>query len=83
MGYERKCKICRKLFTAENPNTKYCSPKCKQIGDIETDIKSYERRKGKITNKDYRLPIIELNAEARAHGMSYGQWVAMKKLGRC
>lgn len=72
MDIKAKCVVCGNEFTAGNKKAKYCSRSCQM----------------KLVNNGYRMPkrkreektIEEWNAEARAAGMSYGQYRAMKGL---
>ena len=78
------CKACQKPFETSAPNAKYC-PVCR---DEERRRKKLEYNKRwrqkkraalegrKATATSTSKSLSKVAAEARAHGMSYGQWVA-------
>lgn len=75
----RICPICGKEFVIRSSNHKMCSPECKKeqrnrankLRGVSSDNKPlcYTR-----TNHD----LSKMAAEARAAGMSYGQYVGLK-----
>ena len=62
----RKCIICGRLITASRRYA-YCSDECAGYASKEPGRKS----------KQYRNELIRIAAEAREHGMSYGQYVGI------
>lgn len=61
----RKCERCGKEYRPEHPKEKYCSEKC--------------RHPNRVIKEEPQKPMSELarlNAEARARGMRYGEYVA-------
>lgn len=75
----RKCDVCGKDFQPNSSNHRMCSPECKKKGQI---LSMREFRKAKKTEKAKKRNLtkerININAEARKHNMSYGQYVAWK-----
>ena len=73
----RKCALCGTEFTTTTPRKIYCNEMCRRkvCSSNQTERRRNER-KPKKKNKSLR----ELTVEARKHGMSYGQYVAMKGL---
>lgn len=82
MQKERTCKHCGKVFVPKNNKQTYCDPICriehnkaillnkrKEEG-TERSCKPY--RKVKKTNQSLR----DIDAEAKAAGMTYGKYVA-------
>jgi predicted nucleic acid-binding Zn ribbon protein len=74
----RACRICGKWFDATSKNNTLCSAECREIAKTERSRISRrnrnQRKKLKKTNNAKK--IIDLNAEAKAMGMSYGKYVA-------
>lgn len=79
---EIKCARCGQTTEARSPVAKYCRA-CARDARIETAHRSRQGKPGKRQTDGKRPPqsIKEINAEARAHGMSYGQWVAQMGAG--
>lgn len=75
---QRVCKICGKEFTAENNKFRFCSPECKEEG-IKLNIKNSDKRKAERLKAKKRtktnMSLSEIEAEARKHGMRYGEYV--------
>lgn len=69
------CIICGEKFETDCGRQKICDDiECKKENARREDL----RRRGKIDRKKHnnRQKIVDLTVEARAHGMSYGQYVA-------
>lgn len=63
---KRNCQRCGQLFQPEHPKHKYCSDRCRN-----------PKRAVPVEEKEKPMsPLARLNAEARAHGMRYGEYVA-------
>ena len=82
----RNCKICGKLFVPKCNNHFYCSKECRKEGDRLTHKAYRERHKGEKKAKIKRRFILDkalvnISNEARKHGMTYGQYVAMMEYG--
>ncbi len=78
MAEERKCKHCGKLFVSANYKQKYCNPVCRIEYNKE---KLMDKRKSCNTNQNEKKESIRhIASEAKAAGMSYGQYVAMNGL---
>ena len=78
------CKACQKPFETSAPNAKYC-PVCQNEERRRKKLESNQRWKQKkraalegrkATATSTSKSLTKVAAEARAHGMSYGQWVA-------
>ena len=76
--FEFICLACGKKFVTNKPNQKTCSAECKSIysksiHNKPVEKEKVERRKPKSNYEE----IVDIAIEARKHGMSYGQYVAM------
>lgn len=67
----KECKICGKIVTKDGD---FCSKKCEK-----EDEKIRKRIKKVAGEKKLKDPLAQKNAEARAAGMTYGQYVAKEK----
>ncbi|WP_295630366.1 hypothetical protein [uncultured Mitsuokella sp.] len=78
------CPVCGKTFIAERESKVYCSNEClikhsraqREYGVVALE-KPYTKHKAK-----HESHIEDINAVAKAHGMTYGQWQAEKLLAR-
>lgn len=80
------CRICGKLFDSKHGSI-YCSDECRKIAIKEqTKRRSgyyreyYKKQRTEKKTKKRKSEISDINAEARALGMTYGQYQAMKYL---
>lgn len=87
MALETNCLIFGKLFEKVHFNEKYCSGECRIQAKNETarvQIRDREleriRRESKKKAKENQKIIVSIAVEARKHGMSYGQYVALHNL---
>ena len=64
----KTCPTCTKEFQVTNEHKKYCSSECKEAKKLKI-----ETREDKV--KKTHKSISEMAAEARALGMSYGEYV--------
>lgn len=71
----KKCKFCGADFLAVKKNHIYCTLKCAQKANREND-KERKREQRAQKRKKKKDTLIEINAAARAAGMTYGQYVA-------
>ena len=73
----RKCKICGREFIAKRKNQIYCDKSCTAKAGV---LATKERRKAKAAAEKSKpkRSISDINEEARAAGMTYGQYVAMQ-----
>jgi hypothetical protein len=70
------CAICGKEFAPNHPAKMCCSPECQRERDRDL-VRSKRKYKGtKQKNKSSEEQIIDINAKAKAMGLSYGQYVA-------
>lgn len=81
MAEERKCKYCGQLFIPVTHRQFYCNESCRLERNRERSREqgksnTIQRRKQKAK----KAAIRDIAAEAKAAGMSYGQYVAMKGL---
>ena len=70
-----KCKWCGKEFVPASCKNVFCSKECGYLHKKEVD--KNRRKKVKEKKKSNQELIIDVAREAKAHGMSYGQYVAM------
>lgn len=82
----KTCPICGKKFVATTPMKVYCSSACRDKHS-KTKKAQYDYNKGVALEKPYvkHKPkhdshIEDINATAKAHGMTYGKWQAQKRL---
>lgn len=69
------CERCGMEFCGKNKrNGRILCPKCT---DIEWEAQRRERKRTKSRPQGQSLA--QVAAEARAHGMTYGQWVALRR----
>lgn len=71
--FQKKCIICGKEFEAKGPHANVCGDACRRQRDIEY-TKSYrkKRKKAAVAHKSLE----QVAVEARAAGMTYGEYVA-------
>ena len=77
------CRQCGKMFEATKQGILYCGPDCRAVAASERDKRNYYKNKElknrpRIRKKEKSLA--EWDAEARAAGMSYGQYRAMVEM---
>lgn len=82
------CSVCNKPYMTHRSDSKTCSPECRHERDKMLARRRYHLEMG-ISNKfleDYKTekkqakkvpPAHEIEAEARKHGMNYGQYYAL------
>ena len=80
---QRECKHCGKLFLPSGGAQKYCSKEC---CDEEAKIRDNANREQSEQNKKIReylkesskrrKILVNINAEAKKEGLTYGQYVA-------
>lgn len=78
----RQCKICGKEFESNGTPAKCCSKECMAENNRrrsrEQNKERWQAEKAKRRKKySNRQQIVDLTVEARQHGMSYGQYVAL------
>lgn len=74
----KNCEICGKEFETKRDYQKYCSKACrlKQNRSLERERTEKKRTERKTKNKS----LTNAAVEARAMGMTYGQYQAMKTI---
>jgi hypothetical protein len=72
--FNRVCKVCGDSFITKQPSRVYCSQECVVEGRRILD------RLKRAKSKKKSNALIDIAVEARKHGMSYGQYVALKGL---
>lgn len=81
MIYIKICEACGKEFTSRRSNANSCSTECRK----EINRKNATIRKRKILAQRRRtkqnLSVTEIAVLAKAHGMSYGEYVARMEEG--
>lgn len=87
---EKICVVCGKLFYPGGSNKKCCGMECARERERQKN-KEYRQRmeiRKRAQSERQRLAnlgeetIAEVNAKARAAGMSYGQYMLMQRVGR-
>ena len=84
--YKIVCLICKKETYAYNYNARYCSDECRKAAKHKRDLaywakqreQTKSRREHNIQvggSREKKTSLAEVAAEARKHGMSYGQYV--------
>lgn len=78
------CGWCKKKFVTDRMNQNYCGPECSAEAKLKYQ-REYEAKKKKKekANKKPKRKVNELTSlaiEARAAGMTYGQYVAQKNM---
>ncbi|MBR5584096.1 MAG: hypothetical protein IKW21_06170 [Lachnospiraceae bacterium] len=71
------CLICGKEFSPNQPAKVCCSPECQRERDrerVRASNKSIQQRNKKIKSSEKQIN--DINAKAKAMGMTYGQYVA-------
>ena len=72
------CKVCGREFFGLS-TAKTCSPACKKESKrVQEAVRRIKVREEQESSKKNMSELARLNEEARAAGMSYGQYVAMK-----
>lgn len=87
---EKVCVLCGKPFFAERGSKRYCGPECAQERKRQrsNEYRQQEAARKRMESERQRLAnlkeesIAEVNAKARAAGMSYGQYMLMQRVGR-
>ena len=77
---QRLCEMCKTIFIAKSPRTRYCSPVCKNKAKLLRE-KKYNTiynfdDDSKEEKKENR--IVELNEKARSLGLTYGQYMGIE-----
>ena len=85
MSGERICAICGKTYVSVQYNAKYCSDECKDEGrrrknKENRDEKKKDKNAVRKENANKRKTIVNIAAEAKKAGMSYGLYVAQMGL---
>ena len=70
------CAICGKEFAPNHPAKICCSPGCQKERDRELVRSNGYAKKTKFQQVDKAQAINDINAKAKAMGMTYGQYVA-------
>lgn len=85
--YQKKCPICGKLFECSNSKTICCGPECRcerekqkrrEYSSLSAARKRLQNEKMQRANGEESLA--EVNAKARAAGMSYGQYMLARRV---
>lgn len=74
---QRKCKRCGKIYYPTSNRNLYCSRRCQQDQLVENARIERHRKANKKSNSE---KIDNFAAEAKAHGLSYGQYEGLKYL---
>lgn len=77
---QRLCEMCKTIFIAKSPRTRYCSPICKSKAKLLRE-KKYNSIYDFGDNSDEgkkENSIAELNEKARSLGLTYGQYMGIE-----
>ena len=74
VGELKKCRYCGKTFASKSKTNLYCCREC-YVKQKSEDAKAYKRQRKSNSQK-----IIDIAQEAKAHGMSYGKYVAFLEM---
>lgn len=87
--YRRICVICEKPFDCGRVNQVCCSPECTYQKRLQNCRERYARLRELKEEAAAEIPVrsaieslAEVNARARAAGMSYGQYMVTMNAGR-
>ena len=77
----RKCKVCGKEFIPNTHHNVYCSQMCAYEHSKENQkssrlIANRKAKEHEVRIRNNQEKIVNIAKEAKAHGMSYGQYVA-------
>lgn len=87
-----RCAYCGMEFETKSAAKLYCSRKCavtmhnkkrirkREENDFQKAIERIKEKKEHPEKKEYKNELARINAEARARGMTYGKYVALKKI---
>lgn len=82
--YKIVCRECKKEVYVYHHNERYCSNECRIKAKKKRDMESSRRRNQSVKSiklhvkagrKEKKKTLAEIAAEAKEHGMSYGQYV--------
>ena len=80
---ERECPCCGKIFLPNSGSQKYCSKECSRIVINQNEAEKSRERDRQKKQEEYfkeakkrRKVLININAEAKKEGLTYGQYVA-------
>lgn len=80
---EHTCEICHKKFMTGSRRSKYCSPECsaeaRRLRGQWASMTQPERMRQKYAARRAKLDAAA--AQAKAHDMTYGQWIAFTEMG--
>lgn len=69
----KRCTVCGALFDPKAGNQRYCGPACYRL--------ARERQKLEVAEqKEKRMAIPEIEAAARKHGLTYGEFTARMRM---
>lgn len=72
----KKCAVCGKHFITNRSRVVCCSPECQKKRDKELQSAANRKYVSQKETKKKEKTLAELSVEARAAGMTYGQYVA-------
>jgi len=77
---EHTCEICYKKFMTGSRRSKYCSPECStEARRLREQRTQAERMRQKYAAR--RATLDDVAPHAKAHDMTYGQWIAFTEMG--
>lgn len=87
--YQKICLICHKEYTCKNPRQKYCGEACARVAAADQQmtnsyrVREMARERKREEQRQRRIQasheaLADAAVEARAAGMTYGQWQARR-----
>ncbi|MBO5068993.1 MAG: hypothetical protein J6C37_01315 [Roseburia sp.] len=76
----KKCSICGKHFITNKSRVVCCSPECQKKRNKEIQNEARRKYVSQKEPKKKKKTLEEISVEARAAGMTYGQYVAQMGL---
>lgn len=78
MNHKLTCAVCGGTFYSQRRNTPVCSETCRRQYKKMKKAEMVKSNTSATPTKKRKSHIEEINAAARAAGMTYGKYVAMK-----
>lgn len=69
----KRCAGCGQMFIPKTEPQRYCGPACYRLARARQKLKAAEP-------KENRMAITEIEAAARKHGLTYGQFMAKRRM---
>ena len=76
MNHKLTCAVCGGTFYSQRRNTPVCSEACRK--KYKQRLRQERAEENAVPKRERKSNIADINAAARAAGMTYGKYVAMK-----